>query len=40
MKRYVAGVDPSQNMLFPKQLDDYVRDDNIGRAVDAIILSA
>jgi transposase len=37
MKRFVQGVDRGQNILFPKQLDDYVADDNPVRVIDAFV---
>ena len=37
MKRFIEGVDRDQATLFPERLDDYVRDDNPVRAVDAFV---
>ncbi len=37
MKRFVQGIDRTQSILFPAQLDDYVAEDNVVRVVDAFI---
>ena len=37
MSGFVEGIDRSQSSLFPAQLEDYVADDNLVRAVDAFV---
>jgi transposase len=37
MTRFVEGQDRSQSTLFPERLDDYIRDDNPVRAIDAFV---
>jgi transposase len=37
MSGFVEGMDRSQSSLFPAQLDDYVAEDNLVRAVDAFV---
>jgi transposase len=37
MSGFVEGIDRSQSSLFPAQLDDYVAEDNLVRAVDAFV---
>jgi transposase len=37
MKRFVQGVDRTQSILFPAQLDDYVAEDNPVRVIDAFV---
>ena len=37
MKRYIEGVDRSQNILFPAALDDYIAEDNAVRVIDAFV---
>lgn len=37
MKRFVEGLDRSQNTMFPERLEDWVRDDNPVRVVDAFV---
>jgi transposase len=37
MKRFVAGGDRMQGMLFPQHLDDFVDADNAVRAIDAFV---
>src|SRR4249919_3389964 len=37
MSGFVEGIDRSQSTLFPATLDDYVAEDNLVRAVDAIV---
>src|SRR6202047_495145 len=34
---FVEGIDRSQSSLFPAQLEDYVAEDNLVRAVDAFV---
>jgi len=36
MKRFVEGVDREQSTLFPKQLEDFVAEDNPTRVVEAL----
>lgn len=37
MKRFIEGVERTQSILFPAQLDEYVAEDNPVRVVDAFI---
>ena len=37
MSGFVEGIDRSQSSLFPAQLEDYVAEDNLVRAVDAFV---
>lgn len=37
MKRFVQGVDRTQSILFPAQLEDYVAEDNPVRVIDAFV---
>src|SRR3989475_7450001 len=37
MSGFVEGIDRSQSSLFPAELDDYVAEDNLVRAVDAFV---
>ena len=37
MSGFVEGIDRSQSSLFPAQLEDYVSEDNLVRAVDAFV---
>jgi len=37
MKRFVEGENRSQSTLFPELLDDYVREDNPVRVIDAFV---
>jgi transposase len=37
MKRFVQGVDRTQSILFPAQLEDYVAQDNPVRVIDAFV---
>lgn len=37
MKRFVDGVDPSQTLLLPDRVDDYVRKNSPVRVVDAFV---
>jgi transposase len=37
MKRFVEGEDRSQSALFPERLDDYIREDNPVRVVEAFV---
>jgi transposase len=37
MSGFVEGIDRSQSNLFPAQLEDYVAEDNLVRAVDAFV---
>jgi transposase len=37
MSGFVEGIDRSQSSLFPAELEDYVADDNLVRAVDAFV---
>jgi transposase len=37
MKRFVQGVDRTQSILFPEQLDDYMAEDNVVRVIDAFV---
>ena len=37
MKRYVAGEDRSQSVLFPEKLDDYIGEDNPVRVIDIFV---
>jgi hypothetical protein len=37
MSGFVEGIDRSQSSLFPAELEDYVAEDNLVRAVDAFV---
>ena len=37
MTGFVEGIDRSQSSLFPAELEDYVAEDNLVRAVDAFV---
>jgi transposase len=37
MSGFVEGIDRSQGSLFPAELEDYVAEDNLVRAVDAFV---
>src|SRR3979490_3270681 len=37
MSGFVEGMDRSQSSLFPAELEDYVAEDNLVRAVDAFV---
>ncbi|MBB6249466.1 IS1182 family transposase [Rhodanobacter sp. A1T4] len=37
MKRFVEGVDRSQNVLFPARLDDYIEEDHPVRVIDVFV---
>src|SRR5262245_13991774 len=37
MSGFVEGIDRSQSSLFPAELEDYVSEDNLVRAVDAFV---
>lgn len=37
MKRFIEGVERTQCILFPAQLDEYVAEDNPVRVIDAFI---
>jgi transposase len=37
MSGFVEGIDRSQSSLFPADLEDYVAEDNLVRAVDAFV---
>ena len=37
MSGFVEGIDRSQSTLFPAELEDYVAEDNLVRAVDAFV---
>jgi transposase len=37
MKRFVQGIDRTQSILFPAQLEDYVAQDNPVRVIDAFV---
>ena len=37
MSGFVEGIDRSQSTFFPAELEDYVAEDNLVRAVDAFV---
>jgi transposase len=37
MKRFVEGVDRTQALLLPEQLDDYVTENNPVRVIDVFV---
>jgi transposase len=37
MKRFIEGVERTQAVLFPSQLDEYVTEDNAVRVIDAFV---
>jgi hypothetical protein len=37
MRRFVEGVDRSQNTLFPECLEDWIYEDNPVRAIDVFV---
>jgi transposase len=37
MKRFIEGVDSTQSILFPVQLDEYVEEDNAVRVIDVFV---
>jgi transposase len=37
MKRFIEGIERTQAVLFPSQLDEYVTEDNTVRAIDAFV---
>jgi transposase len=39
MKRFIEGVDRTQSVLFPAQLDEYIDEDNAVRVIDVFVNS-
>ena len=37
MRRFVAGVDRGQGMLFPERLEDWIGEDNAVRVIDVFV---